>query len=545
MHDLRVRFGFILAMALLPLLVFSIWHSVEDYNNQEIVDRTALLKSSRAVVSEVIDRVDIAKGLLRTVGSRSTKRNCEQDLRKVVDEFARYEQLSMFSATGDYMCSAYPRLDRNFGRDISLFSLDEPFIIYSRQMQRNGQDKKVLFVIAYADYNDGELKNIYTLASDSISLSSLKDENLIKEGVFTAVINRRGENLIDKSAIADFVDEDWLLEASEQDEVVEKRVALKSGTMRNFLILPTKEPEIFIAVTTPAETIFSGFLANSLISLIVPLLAWSFAFFAIWLATNKLLISHLRPMRDVALGFATGNYGQRIGNLHDAPAQIQELADTFDIMAETISVRDTVLREALEDKEILLREIHHRVKNNLQIIISLLNMQKRQLKDPVYSEALTETRNRINAIALVHKALYESDDITNVPMRPFLTQLIKQVSRAYLLDRKKIKVNMEIDSRPRDADRATTIAMFIVEAMTNSVKHGIPRGGNISVTVKDVEDETYVEVSDDGRPASDEVEGTGTGKRLMNGFARQLSGRYQSKKTDNGYVSTLVFPKTL
>ena len=476
MHDLRVRFGLILALALLPLLIFSVWHSVDDYKNQELVNRHALLKSSRAVVSEVIDRVDIAKGLLRTVGSRSEKRNCEQDLKKVVDEFSRYEQLSMFSPTGDYMCSAYPRVDRDYGRDVSLFSEDEPFVIYTRQTQRNGQDTKVLFVIAYAAYHDGGLDDIYTLASDSFSLASLRDENLLREGVQTAVINRRAENLIGQSAITDYIDEDWLEAASETNEPIEKKVKIASGDMQDFLILPTQEPEIFIAVTTPAKTIFSGFIGSSLKSLIVPLLAWSFGFIAIWLATNKLLISHLRPMRDVALGFAHGSYEQRIGQLDDAPVQIQELADTLDIMAETISMRDTVLREALGEKEILLREIHHRVKNNLQIIISLLNMQKRQLKDPVFVDALTETRNRINAIALVHKALYESDDITNVPMRPFLTQLVKQVSRAYLLDRKKIKVQMEIDSRPRDADRATTIAMFIVEAMTNAVKHGIKTG---------------------------------------------------------------------
>src|SRR5471030_3314586 len=93
-------------------------------------------------------------------------------------------------------------------------------------------------------------------------------------------------------------------------------------------------------------------------------------------------------------------------------------------MAKTIAARDADLKEALAHKDALMREIHHRVKNNLQIISSLLNMQQRALVDPAARAAISDTRQRITALALIYRALYQSPDLRRVDLREFLEELV-------------------------------------------------------------------------------------------------------------------------
>jgi len=241
-----------------------------------------------------------------------------------------------------------------------------------------------------------------------------------------------------------------------------------------------------------------------------------------------------------------GDMDARVDLKNNPPESIRELEVSFNRLTERVGQREGELRESLEEKETLLREIHHRVKNNLQIITSLLNMQERKVSDPSALLALQESKNRINAIALVHQALYESEDIRFIPIDPFLRQMIKQLSRVLLIEKRNIKLKMDISCSPMDSDRATPLALFIVEALTNSVKHGVVDGGEINLDISEVNDTVIVNVKDNGSGVSASgAVGPGTGSRLMKGFARQLSGNYGVDNTATGHSVTLSFPAVI
>src|SRR6201999_1241600 len=112
----------------------------------------------------------------------------------------------------------------------------------------------------------------------------------------------------------------------------------------------------------------------------------------------------------------------------EAPAESRSLGDGLSAMAESIQDRDRKLRDALNQKSLLIREIHHRVKNNLQIVMSLLSLQAGQLKDPVARDALMQAQVRINALALVHRILHEIEDQTTIDLKRLLHQLITQIT---------------------------------------------------------------------------------------------------------------------
>ena len=117
------------------------------------------------------------------------------------------------------------------------------------------------------------------------------------------------------------------------------------------------------------------------------------------------------------------------------PPEIRELAETLEDMADAIVGRDASLRDSLAQKDALMREIHHRVKNNLQVISSLLNMQQRALTDPAARAAMSDTRQRITALALIYRALYQGPDLKRVDLRPFLEELTAQLVAGELVAR--------------------------------------------------------------------------------------------------------------
>ena len=227
-----------------------------------------------------------------------------------------------------------------------------------------------------------------------------------------------------------------------------------------------------------------------------------------------------------------------------APREIRALAQTLDVMASGILARDLSLRESLAHKDALMREIHHRVKNNLQVITSLLNMQQRALTDPAARSAMSDTRQRITALALIYRALYQSPDLRRVDVRQFLEELIGQLATGEGGRQSAIRTELEADDLEIDPDKLAPLALFAVEAITNARKHAFgERGGVIRVRFKVTAAEVMLEIADDGGGAPDALATAGVGRTLMSAFARQLRGRTElDTESGGGVTARLIFP---
>jgi two-component sensor histidine kinase len=286
--------------------------------------------------------------------------------------------------------------------------------------------------------------------------------------------------------------------------------------------------------------IYMAYSDGRVLLVLVSILAWVFAYSSLWISTDKFVFSHLREIKSASDRFATGDLDARVGDMPKAPSRIAELAHAFDDMADNISDRESRLVDNLDEKETLLREIHHRVKNNLQIIISLLNMQERKLADTDGLAAIQETRGRINAIALVHRGLYEGEDLRVINMPVFLGRLVNELKIGWGSGRQNLTITTHIDDTSFDPDTAIAVALFIVEALTNAMKHGVSDGGNVVVSLKKAQETINISVSDDGPGLPKSVK-SGTGSKLMKGFARQLSGTLNNASSSHGYATSLSF----
>ena len=188
------------------------------------------------------------------------------------------------------------------------------------------------------------------------------------------------------------------------------------------------------------------------------------------------------------------------------------------------------VRASLREKEALLKEIHHRVKNNLQIITSLLSLQSDSVQNPIVINALRESQNRVRSMALVHETLYRSGDLGRIDIRDYLDALCRFLFRSYGIDTTLIKLHLEIADVSLDLDRALPFGLIINELVTNCLKYAFPAGksGSISVSLtQETDDILSLVVKDDGvglPPTLDLKSIKSLGLQLINDLINQLGG---------------------
>jgi two-component sensor histidine kinase len=195
-------------------------------------------------------------------------------------------------------------------------------------------------------------------------------------------------------------------------------------------------------------------------------------------------------------------------------------------------------------KTTLIKEIHHRVKNNLQIVMSLLSIQANQVKDPGAKEALLQAQTRINALALVHRILNELEDQSTLDIRQLLEELSHQIAGG--MSNERVRVEVDVPSRVVAGSVAVAMALFTVEALTNIFKHAYPgeREGVIRVSLAPLPGgRLRLAIADDGVGFVMDATGRSVGSRLIKTFGLQLGG-VSSVHSDpgRGTVVDLVFP---
>ena len=202
------------------------------------------------------------------------------------------------------------------------------------------------------------------------------------------------------------------------------------------------------------------------------------------------------------------------------------------------------LGKALSDKVMLLQEIHHRVKNNLQVTSSLLQMQSRRFTDPNVKSAFQETQDRLRSIGLIHDILYRKDAGRTIDLQDYLDRLITELSATYGASARGITVDLDAEPIMIDLDRGTPLSLAVTEAISNAFKHafGPGEGGRILVSAHQLDGRIEVTVRDTGKGISGPQEnGSSLGMKLIRSFAQQLGGRF-SLESDGGTVFRLEIP---
>lgn len=306
------------------------------------------------------------------------------------------------------------------------------------------------------------------------------------------------------------------------DELLEFRADGLDGRERAYSTVVLQGGAVHVLFGLPVADTFSWIerdLASRLAMIGVTILA---ALVATFVGGYYLVTRWVLRLRGLAGDYTAGRLDVR-ADLHGAPAELRVLGDGFGTMARRVALREADLKRTIGEKDILIREIHHRVKNNLQTVLSMLSLRLRGARDAGARQALGDIEMRVRALALVQRHLYLDDATSLVDVTALLQELVQNLVSAMPGMGARIRLVLDLPPLAIEQDRATPLALLVTELVTNAMRHGLAdnRRGILRVEGRREGDMVLIEVADDGQ-GFDPVLAGGLGLALVPGLAKQL-----------------------
>ena len=221
---------------------------------------------------------------------------------------------------------------------------------------------------------------------------------------------------------------------------------------------------------------------------------------------------------------------------------------TREKLEELVKIQTSKLETSLSEKEILLKEVHHRVKNNLQIVISLLDLQVASIKDAKNKDVLTQSKSRVYSMSLIHQKLYSSDNLARIDMKSYLIELVDYLKNSYYIQSQKIDFSLAIENKEVSLTRAVPLGLIVNELLTNSFKYGISQAGEnkIQLTLQVNSENLVLQIADSGKgfvedKNKQEVKKS-LGLFLVKSLTKQLKGTMDRYHENELFVSKLTIP---
>jgi len=226
--------------------------------------------------------------------------------------------------------------------------------------------------------------------------------------------------------------------------------------------------------------------------------------------------------------------------------QQTNMAAEIHLRGQELQLANDRLRASIGEKEVLLKEVHHRVKNNLEVINSLLNLQADRIADPAAHALLEETCNRVRTIAEIHHLLCRSPDLAQIDLGVFAEHLSRTLRAFYDVDPNRVRLTVDVDALGIDIQRAVPVGLILNELVSNALKHAFPDGrqGAIEVRARREGNRSVLCVSDDGVGRPIGVQATSLGLVLVRVLVEQLQGRLHVQSPP-GTQYTIDFPSTV
>ncbi|MFN4156445.1 MAG: sensor histidine kinase [Paracoccaceae bacterium] len=325
-----------------------------------------------------------------------------------------------------------------------------------------------------------------------------------------------------------------------------------SGERRAFAVVPLQAGTLYLLGSWPANRLDNTVFEGAFPAFLFPMLMWAASLLVAWLAAESQVLRHVRSLRDRITAFAAGQRQLPVLDMEGAALELRSVGRAYERMTEAVVRNEADLENTIHQKEVLLREVHHRVKNNLQLIASILNMQLRGARTTEAKEAMRTVQDRVISLATVHRELYQTSGLTDVRADELLPRVAGDLLRIGSAPGRRFELDANVDDIRLTPDQAVPLALFLTEGMANVIKHSWSGGtarSRVGLRLERI-GETMARFSlcNSMMPQSAAGEGLaaegsdGFGSQLLTAFSQQLNGKVTRGRTGDGYVLTMDFP---
>ncbi|WP_417526006.1 sensor histidine kinase [Marinovum sp.] len=554
---LALQLAFVLSLAILPLGLISVYQTYKLIEERQSLSGSALLEETQQAVSVARNVISAAASTAETLSVtmpvvRETPETCDAVLARIVAQNRDFIFAGYVDNRQGLMCSSDPTLDPAgiTALETELRNPAPGLFVRSLGFLAGRATLNVTVPVMESGVFRGTVWVSVPLVDLNAALRRAAPD------VELVLFQPGGEVL----ATEEFTDDRRSVLPTEGalDELAQRgrhtfRGHNRAGDLRDFAVAPIVEDAVFVLgswaprhqgllVTNYAETL----------ALYFPIFIWVIAIAVAYVGVHRLVIRHIRRLRSWMRLYAQGQTDFANARLDSPPLEVEYVADAFRAMTERLSEQDRRRQEDLEEKTVLLREVHHRVKNNLQLIASMMNMQIRATSNPGAKHLLRRVQDRVMALSAIHRYLYMARKLSMVRADKLLEDIIEQQVALGSLDEAghSIAVSTKLDPIEISPDQSVPLSLLVAEAAINAVKHcdvdKDTQGAWINIALQETVPGTIQlsvvnsRVKHEGERV--QPEGTGLGSRLIETFVIQLNGTLETVQEDTRFELHVTFP---
>ncbi len=556
------RFALVLAVALLPLGLVSLWQTRTLNGEVQARAEAALVGEVLRVASGQVDTIRRVRGMLAVLALTvpqviDDNAACSQVMLNVKAEVSEASVVAYVPRSGLMTCSSTGKTFDYSTNPLfdEMIAAKAPDFIVSRVAPLSGTS--VLGVShpvfsasgAYLGYVLVALPHdrLRTLDGESVTSSDGKDgPPLINYWTYDGT----GEVLTATTEL-DFI-AGQLPTAQRLAKIKPKRPIVfqdvsSDGISHTYSVVPLVQGDFYLmgSWNTERPQLLERLGVQAYLA---PVMMWVVGLIVAAWAAEWMVTRHLRDLRRSITRFAGGDRRQlQTLKLAGAPVEFREIGEAYLGMTEAIMMGEAKLEDSLHQKEVLLREVHHRVKNNLQLIASIMNMQIRKAISPEARVLLKGLQDRVMSLATIHRGLYQTSGLVDVRADELLGDIARQIVSMSSGQGHRFDLALDMDDLRLTPDQAVPLSLLLTEAVTNAMKYSGTAPGNtsrIEVALKgDGGNVARLYIVNSIGPKGGTVlgESTGLGAQLLTAFAQQLGGTLQHRSEDGYYHLEVSF----
>jgi two-component sensor histidine kinase len=581
---LDVRLALLLSMALLPVGLIAVLQAVSLMDEARARSEAALMGETLMIAQTELRLIQRGRGMAAAIageawevpnprpnpgGGATPAEACARLLPLVRQQLVVQADIAIIAANGQVICPPSVALDDLKDTDLfdKLMSKGEPEVVLDNAgLLGNGSAVVISHPIMYPARQPDATGGVMAIVSIVLPHRALSETSgLPVYELPISLSDTQGAAILTFNADGEVLTSSRGLEGAEG--LLPRHRALKAlvgsrplaftarsvnGLERVYSVVPLIEQNLYALGTWPGES--NTFRAmDTLPAAMFPALMWAASLIVGWLAAGQLVTQHVRRLRGAISAFAGGDRAVRPIDVSGAPMELRELSDAFVRMTDTILHDEAELENAVHQKEVLLRELHHRVKNNLQLIASILNMQVRQARSPEAKWLMKGVRDRVMSLATIHRGLYQTSGLTDIRADELLSDIARQLVNMATGPGRRLTIQQDFEPVRLTPDQAVPLSLFLTEALTNAMKYAdrddeelpclkltLSRVGETRVILRIVNSIGTTPRAKAELPG-DLGEPTGLGAQLLEAFSQQIGGDLQREEGGGYFALSLEF----
>ncbi len=548
LDSVRRRLILVLALALMPIAALCFAQGIMQINMQTREAQQELVRGAHDAAARVEQMFAQTEQALKRLSEmeeiRAGSPSCAALLRGAAAALPFAANITLRDARGEPVCSTQPASGTfplpnsqplhagTGGRTVD----HAPGLQLTLQHGKNKQDDPRI-IAALPLQSSAQAGQALAMAIPLGGLGSLMQGSTPPESAITALFTPHGQQLA-SSAPAEsahlFVNLPPPLQSEDQGPL-ELRDSKNAAWIS--ILAPIGRDGLRVAFAMPENSLFRWSALTLAAGFALPTLIVTFSLLALWLAVDSIVLRWLLYLRRVTAVYAQGHYRFRPNRLKGAPSEFRVLGQAVEDMASAVRLRDARLRTSLAEKTALVREIHHRIKNSLQIVVSLLSLYGARLDKGEDRQRFEQLRLRVNTLALVHRILYEVAEGSQVHLDELLRELAGLLERA---GEQPLRVRVEAQDAPLSTDMAVPLALMVAEVILSLSLQRTGSSSPLFITLGGAANEGQLHLHI--RTPLADGHSVAALSDLAHGFASQLGGRLDLQQEGLEQVVRGEFP---